>query len=248
MNTGFKIKATLFIVLFLLLVAVIVFILKDSSPIASVLPAAAPSSAAADRSAQTAPITTRAPATPVPATVPPQAQTQTPSPATEAVIYFTPAPTPVATPAPVSTPVPTLPPQPAGMVLGSGTFRSDTGSLLNIHADWTAAVADETQIRITVTVYVDHYQLHNTGSRSLFITLGNDTRALDTADITYDVAGAPTSSVLGATEFTVPLARNSSAAQELHVKWNFGGVYGDGRGNKVDLSTVTCGGSFTVSR
>ena len=51
---------------------------------------------------------------------------------------------------------------PTGTSLGSGTFRSDSGTSINIHADWTALVSGPNTVDITVTAYVDSYSLYTT--------------------------------------------------------------------------------------
>ena len=267
MNNGMKIKATLFIVLFLVLVATIVYIMQGSgsdkadvkpqtavAPVQTETPAApefntaysngasagngatganAPSGGQAGNSgsAQSAQVPY---VTSAPAATPDIYIVSTPA-------VVTPAPTPVPTPEP--TPVP----QPAGMLLGNGTFVSSSGALLNIHADWEAAVADDSHITVTVTVYADHYQLHNNASYSLFIDLGDDSQGMTTADIQYD-EGTLKSSVLGTATFTESLARWEAKSFPLHVKWNFGGVYGDGHGNHIDVSQITCGGNIDLTR
>lgn len=250
MTNGIKIKATLFIVLFLLLIAVIVFILQGNksdmgntnpySSIPTVPPVVtdAPVQQAYQTPEPNIPQTYSYP-TAAPVYVTPQPiQTQPPE------IFITPEPV-IVTLEPI--PVPTITPQPVGMTLGSGSFRSVSGSLLDIHADWTATVADEDTATVTVTVYADHYQLYNSAMPSLYITVGNSTETLMTAEIQYDES-ALRSSVLGSASFRVPVSSGSSTTVPLSVKWNFGGTYGDGHGNRVDVSVLDCSGNITLSR
>ncbi len=54
---------------------------------------------------------------------------------------------------------------PVGTNIGSGSFRSDTGTGLNIRADWSAAISGQDTADITVTVYADCYSLYTTARR-----------------------------------------------------------------------------------
>ena len=53
---------------------------------------------------------------------------------------------------------------PVGTNIGSGSFRSDTGTGLNIRADWSAAISGQDTADITVTVYADCYSLYTTAT------------------------------------------------------------------------------------
>ena len=246
MNTGLKIKATIFIVLFLVLVAMVIYLMdgfRSDDRVPGPVRTAAQQNQQQVQTAYAAPEPTQAQ----------QVQTY----ATQAPVYATPdiyivpapteAPVPTPMPTPVPTPEPTPVPQPVGMPLGNGTFTSNSGSLLNIHADWNATVESDATALVNVTVYADHWALFNSGSRALFITLGDQEKGVDTADIAYE-GSARMSTVLGAASFSVPLARGEMLSFPLRVVWNFGGMYGDGYGNKVDVSHIDCDGTLTLSR
>lgn len=235
MRTGTKIKATLFIVLFLLALAFIVYILTGSSghehsyapPQQTVLPATA------DPAPQ--PQVTQAPVV-----------IMTPPPAP--VIVATPVPTPAQTPEPVPTPAPTPLPMPAGVLLGNGRFTSDSGSPLNIHADWQAVSAGGDAVAVTVVVYADHYSISYSGFRSLFISLNGDYQTLQANDIFAD-SNTFQSSELGRYQFSVAVPAGTQLILPLEVRWEFNGTYGkDGDGNPLFLPELTCGGQVAFAR
>lgn len=233
MDNKTKIKATLFVVVFLLVVAVIISIITGGEE--------QEHSYAQSSSLQQAVETTEAPliqATPAP--------TQT--------IIVTPAPTPVPTPEPTPvptpepTPVPVPTPVPAGVLLGNGRFVSDSGSNLNIHADWEAVTAGGNAVNVTVVVYADHYTIEYAGSNALFLGLNGNYQTLRTADIYFDGQGKQESE-LGRYTFTTDVPEGSFASLPLDVKWEFGGTYGrDADGNPLAVPEIVCGGSIEFVR
>lgn len=237
MRTGTKIKATLFIVLFLLALAFIVYIMTGSSEHEY---SYAPQQTAAQMSAE--PVQAPQP-TPAPAVI------MTPPPA--APVIATPVPTPVPTPAPtpepLPTPAPTPAPMPAGVLLGNGRFTSDSGSPLNIHADWQAVSAGGDSVDIAVIVYADHYSINYTGFRSLFISLNGDYQALQANDIFAESNDYQTSE-LGRYQFSAVVPAGTQLSLPLEVRWEFNGTYGkDGDGNPLFLPELTCGGQIVFA-
>ena len=142
-----KLVAVLFIVVFVLLVAVIFSLLNDGqdttniddvrlnatetqSPVVTALPTFAPAEATAEPTLL--PLPTEAP---------------------------TPTPVPTPTPEPTPTPVP------VGTDLGSGSFESTSPVQgLNIVADWSAKTVDDSTVAVTVTVSTMSYSLHARGA------------------------------------------------------------------------------------
>ena len=239
MNNSMKFKMTIFIVFFLLLVAVIVYILGGNAEEPYTAPYTAADTVPAVQTPQPIQNNVGQPVQNVPGSQPVQPElTPVPLPAT-------PVPTPVPTPAPTPEPTPT--PQPVGMPLGSGRLESSTGTLLNIHADWTAAVADESRADVTVTVYVDHYQLDFSAMKALTVSLGDLVQTLDGVDI-HDYEPGLKSTPIGTTTFQIPLARGEQKNLPLSAKWTFNGAYGDGNGNKVDIGAIECAGTISISR
>ena len=236
MNKG-RIKAVLFLVVFLLVMAVAVNLLLDMDRERREvvhLPANTP--AATEAPAQTpAPVETPAPVqTPAPTPVP------TPAP--------TPVPTPAPTPdpylnAPSPTPVPTPVPAPVGQELGSGRFSSETGVAMNIRAEWTAHVLDANRVQVTVQVWLDSYSLQITEARSsLNVSVGDSYKTADTPTANYE-DNTRHETLLATTEHTVNLSDGESRSFPVQVEYYFGGTY-----MKKDLPVIECGGSITLER
>ena len=238
MRTGTKIKATLFIVLFLLALAFIVYILTDGSePVHSYVP---------QQTIQ--PVSVEPTLSPQTTVAPVVIMTPPPAPVVVATPVPTPVPTPVQTFEPVPTPAPTPMPLPAGVVLGNGRFTSDSGSPLNIHADWQAVSAGGDAVDITVVVYADHYSISYSGFRSLYISLGGDYQALQANDI-FAESNAFQTSELGRYQFSAVLPAGTQLSLPLEVRWEFNGTYGkDGDGNPIFLPELTCGGQVSFAR
>ena len=172
-------------------------------------------------------------------------------------IPATPAPTPVPTPTPAPTPAPTVVPTPlpttapttvpVNTTLASGSFSSQTGSWLNITADWSVTTLDAQRVQLTVSVSAVSYALHYEAfPRSLNVSLDGQYVSLDPASITYD-GKEQAVSPLGTTNFTVELPANSSKAMTLQVEWQFNGEMGGPNGRMV-LPTIECGGIINVTR
>ena len=236
MNKG-RIKAVLFLVVFLLVMAVAVNLLLDMDRERREvvhLPANTPAA-------------TEAPAqTPTPAQTPAPVQTPAPTPVP------TPAPTPVPTPAPTPdpylnapspTPVPTPVPVPVGQELGSGRFTSETGVGMNVRAEWKANVLDESRVQVTVQVYLDSYSLQITEARnSLNVSVGDSYKTADTPTVNLE-DNAKHETLLAVTEHTVDLSDGQSASFPVQVEYYFGGTY-----MKKELPVIECGGSITLER
>lgn len=238
MNTKMKVRAVVFVIFFLLLAAAIVYIMTSTadreivpySPEFSIREQNQPESAS--QSSGNAPAAAYTPA--------PTAQSA------EAV----PTPTPyVPTPTPyVPTPTPYVPtPEPAGLPLGSGTISSGMPWLLNIHADWSAVTATNSRAEVTVIVYADHYSLHYNSFENLAIRLGDESHRLYANEIQSDL-NQPQSTELGRYTYSIPLAKGETVSLPLSAVWEFGGTYGDGYGHTVDIPSLRCEGTVTLTR
>ena len=239
MNTKTKIAATLFIVLFLVLIALIVALVAgnttgekasdyvDGGQMANAIQAALTDPTAAPAAA------TQAPAA---------------SPAPTAAPAATPEPTAAPTPEPTPAPTPTPAPEVYGTALGSGSFTSDTGTYLNIEADWTAVTADSGHVELTVTVYATHYALNCTSYPSLYITVNGETKQLQSPEIDYS-GSALSKTELNHATFSIAVASGQSITLPMEVRWNFNGIYGvDENGNPNELPTITASETFTLVR
>jgi len=230
-----RIRAILFIIIILLVGAVVASWLtgKDraNDPGIIDIPVNTPDLVIDDsqpsQPADTQPTPAAAPNTPIPVPTP------TPAPAA------TPAPTATPEPTPTPSPTPSAEPQPVGKDMGSGTFKSTTGTWLDLRADWTAVATGGTQVQITVVVSIDSYSLHLAAvPNSVNLSLGGQFVSLDGPAVDYD-GRAALNTVLGTRTFTLDLA---DAPYSLAVEWHFGGTYG---GTQLDV--IECGGTIVLN-
>lgn len=234
-----RIKAVLFIIVFLLVIAVAVNLLMDmqSERKADATPTDDPYANTVTPSVETQPSVIET-AQPTPAIAPSTAPTATPAPATP-VPTQTPAPTPV----PTATPEPVQPVIPQGEVIGSGSFTSDTGTPLNLRADWTATVLDAERVEVTVNVYLVSYQIE---VRELYnavnVSVGDQYASADSPAIKWE-NNTKLETLLASTVHTLSLPSGSSASFPLAAQYQFGGTY-----SKVDLPVIECGGTIELSR
>ena len=231
-----RIKAVLFIIVFLLALAVAVNLLVDmqSERKAEATPTNDPYANTVTPSIETQPAIETA--QPTPAAAPSTAPTPTPVPAT-------PVPTPTPTPVPTATPEPAQPIIPQGEVIGSGSFTSDTGTPLNLRADWTATVLDSENVEVTVNVYLVSYQIE---VRELYnavnVSVGDQYASANSPAIKWE-NNTKLETLLASTVHTLRLPTGSSASFPLAAQYQFGGTY-----SKVELPVIECGGTIELSR
>lgn len=233
-----RIKAVLFIIVFLLVIAVAVNLLMDmqSERKADAAPTNDPYANTVTPSVETQPALETP--QPTPAIAPSTAPTATPVPTTQVP---TQAPTP--TPVPTATPEPVQPVIPQGEVIGSGSFTSDTGTPLNLRADWTATVLDAERVEVTVNVYLVSYQIE---VRELYnavnVSVGDQYASENSPAIKWE-NNTKLETLLASTVHTLSLPSGSSASFPLAAQYQFGGTY-----SKVDLPVIECGGTIELSR
>lgn len=226
-----RIKAVLFIIVFLLVIAVAVNLLMDmqSEKKAEATPTNDPYANTVTPSVDMQP-TLETPQ-PTPAIVPSVAPTATPT--------ATPTPTPI----PTATTEPVQPVIPQGEVIGSGSFTSDTGTPLNLRADWTATVLDSERVEVTVNVYLVSYQIE---VRELYnavnVSVGDQYASADSPAIKWE-NNTRLETLLASTVHTLSLPSGSSASFPLAAQYQFGGTY-----SKVELPVIECGGTIELSR
>ena len=228
MTTG-KIKAVLFIIVFLLIAAVAAswFVSREDE---------ARAQAEAEAAAAAAAAVTPAP-TPVP-TPEPTAVLITPQPTPIPTPKPTPAPTPLPTPAP--TPAPT--PVPVyGDLLGSGNFSSETGLGIDLSVDWSVTTVNADQISVSVTVSVLSGALYSSPV-PLGLHVGEEYLTLQSNPVSYD-SNALTYHTLGAQTFTVTAPAGQTTSVPVEVSWHFGGSYGDS-----EVPVIECGNYINVTR
>ena len=228
-----RIKAVIFILLFLLVMAVAVNLLldmeKDKREVVHL-----PGESAAPAPTE-APAPTPAPATPAPTPVP----TPTPAPTRDPYID-TPA-TPVPTLQPLPTPTGT--PTPEGEELGTGTFRSETGVGLNVRAEWTANVMDAKHVKVTMQIWLDSYSLHLIQvNNCVNVSVGESYVTANAPAVDIDDNGAH-QTLLATTEHVVNLADGESRSFPVQVEYQFGGTY-----QQQELPVIECGGAIELER
>ena len=228
-----RIKAVIFILLFLLVMAVAVNLLldmeKDKREVVHL-----PGESAAPAPTE-APAPTPVPATPAPTPVP----TPTPEPTRDPYID-TPA-TPVPTLQPLPTPTGT--PTPEGEELGTGTFRSETGVGLNVRAEWTANVMDAKHVRVTMQIWLDSYSLHLIQvNNCVNVSVGESYVTANAPAVDIDDNGAH-QTLLATTEHVVNRADGESRSFPVQVEYQFGGTY-----QQQELPVIECGGAIELKR
>ena len=222
-----RIKAVLFIIVFLLVIAVAVNLLMDmqSEKKAEATPTNDPYANTVTPSVETQPAL----------------ETPQPTPAIEPSVAPTATPTP--TPIPTATTEPVQPVIPQGEVIGSGSFTSDTGTPLNLRADWTATVLDSERVEVTVNVYLVSYQIE---VRELYnavnVSVGDQYASADSPAIKWE-NNTRLETLLASTVHTLSLPSGSSASFPLAAQYQFGGTY-----SKVELPVIECGGTIELSR
>ena len=225
-----KLVAVLFVVVFLLLIAVVFSLLtddQDHTDINDFRIQAQTTDSPILQSMQTPQPTYQAPAEPTWLPLPTMAPTPTP-------IVPTPMPTPIPTPEP--TPIPMI------TDLGAGSFRSASPVYLNVIADWSAKAIDANTVAVTVTVSAESYALHLSRSiGAVHVSLGDQYVSLDAPDLIYD--GGLAVNELASTTFNVPLPAGMSNSYNLNVAWHFGGWY-----MNMEIPSLECGGTVTLVR
>ena len=223
-----KIKAIIFIVVFLLVMATAITLLLDMEKEKQAVQDLGYDPYRATPAPTPAPTVTPMPvSTIMPTSVPP-----------------TPAPTPTPTPAPTLTPKPTPTPVPVGQVIGNGTFTSNTGVPMNIRAEWEALLLDADHVGVRVRVYLDSYSLQIQASRNAVnVSVGDNYQSADTPTVNIDDNVNLHSSLLATTEHVLNLAGGQSKSFPVQVQYVFRGTY-----FQREIDTVECGGMIELTR
>ena len=141
---------------------------------------------------------------------------------------------PTAEPTPSPTPSPTPTPAPAS---ASGSFKSDTGTGLNIVADWTLTPNADGSYTLALTLSAESYSLYTVDSwHAAKLELGGSSWEFDTKALSYDGPGIGTNE-LGSLTVTVS---GSAVPATATLTWNFQGKYGGTELPKI-VATGTIG-------
>ena len=145
---------------------------------------------------------------------------------------FQPAPEPSEEPQPEATPEPVIV---NPNYRASGSFRSDTGTALNLIADWRAVSVTATTARITVTLYLESYSLDIGERRSNILTFNGEDYYFMTDAI--ELAGGDfmkTQIYVWSKEIGM-----SELSFDLAVRWNLRGSY-----SKKEMEAIELSGSY----
>lgn len=131
---------------------------------------------------------------------------------------------------------------PAGELITSGSISSNTGTVLNLVADWEACVYDYDNAKLIVYVSISHSSLTMSSVPSgVSVTVNGQTSYLDVPAVNF--SGGMTSTNVGSCSFVVPVRTSSVKEYPIRVDWSFGGSY-----SGVRLDTITASGSAVISR
>ncbi len=165
----------------------------------------------------------------------------TPKPTPEPAPTFEPAPEgsqPTAAPIPEATPAPssqTAPDStetaPAGPSLAWGSFRSDTGTALNLVADWTISPVNEETAKITVNLSLESYSLDVGERRGNTLTFNGQDYSFMTDPIEIGSGFHKTLIYIWSREI-----ERSQLGFDLSIVWNLKGSYSGQAMETVELS------------
>lgn len=131
---------------------------------------------------------------------------------------------------------------PAGELISSGSISSNTGTVLNLVADWEACVYDYDNAKLIVYVSISHSSLTMSSVPSgVSVTVNGQTSYLNVPSVNF--SGGMTSTSVGSCSFVVPVRTSSVKEYPIRVDWSFGGSY-----SGVRLDTITASGSAVISR
>lgn len=248
MNAG-KIKAVLFIIVFLLVVALVcAWVTGGEAPgkvtessndpiVIPIVPTDPNNPRPTTAPAVPTPGVTASPsapstgATPAPGNVEIPTPTATPEPAPTQVPHNTPDPN--ATAAPQVTTAPS-----SGNPIATGSFASKTGTGLDMRADWSVVITGANTATVTVNVYSVSYSLYlNENDYGLKISLGNQYTSAATPSLSYD-GSSQKATLIGTKSFSVDTSKGA-VSLPLAVEWHYMGSYGG-----VEIDVIECGGKI----
>lgn len=122
-----------------------------------------------------------------------------------------------------------------GEVGNSGRFTSDTGTGLELLVDWTSYTDENGTDMVRLDVSIESYSIY-VGSRvnGLVVTLGGETKKLNTGEIIY-TTGPRKTFLLGSCTMELP-----SATAQAQVSWDFFGTYKDTPMDQITASGEVC--------
>ena len=145
------------------------------------------------------------------------------------------APIPEATPSQAEPPAPISEPEKYGKEIASGTFRSDTGTYLNLVADWSAVTVNDNSYKLTIILSLESYSLDVGERRGNTLTVNGKEYSFITDPIEIDQGFTKTKIYVWSQELPT-----SQLNFDLKVVWYMRGSY-----SGQELETVELSGSYT---
>lgn len=145
---------------------------------------------------------------------------------------------PGSTPSPISTPVPSAAAQENAdfePVDISGSFRSDTGTALNLVADWECISVSAKNVRLTIKLSLESYSL-SVGERTANQLVLNGVPITFRTEALEVPSGGLSKTELYTWSETIPMMEDGSLQQDLYVFWMFSGSYSGVEMEKLELS------------
>lgn len=156
-----------------------------------------------------------------------------------------PEPSPSEEPSPEPSPSEEPSPEPSATpeISASGSFTSDTGTGLNVVADWTAASTDDGNVLFTVKLSVLSYTLHvNEIPAGAVITIGDQSFTIKTDAIDCDSNSAIVETEVASAQTTLTLGSDGTLSVPVTATWNFKGTYSD-----QEFESVGAAGTADIS-
>lgn len=154
---------------------------------------------------------------------PEEMETAVPSPSEE------PGPKPSETPSPEPAQTPTT------ETIASGSFMSDTGTKLNLVADWTAVSAGDGQALVTIKLYVESYTLH-VNSMPAAIEIGDQKFSVTSKAVDCDSDSATVKTEIASVQTTLSLGSGGTLDIPVSSVWYFKGTYSDQEFESIEAS------------
>ena len=117
----------------------------------------------------------------------------------------------------------------------SGSFRSDTGTALNLIADWECVSVSAKNVRLTITLSLESYSL-SVGERTANQLVLNGVPITFRTPALEVPSGGLSKTELYTWSETMPLMDDGSLQQDLYVYWVFTGSYSGVEMEKLELS------------
>lgn len=173
----------------------------------------------------------------------PESPSPTPAatPRAEVVVTAQPGstPSPVETPAPVEIPS-DEPTGGSGLVDVSGSIRSETGTALNLIADWECVSVSARNVRLTVTLYLESYSLSVGERYGNTLRIGEETVTFRTPALEVP-SGELVKTELYSWSETYTLPEDGQLTTTLSAAWAFAGSY-----SGVELPEISLSGQVST--